>query len=132
MTSPTRWARVCVSSRHWWWTGKPGVLQSMGSQRVRHSWVTELNGSGNFCYVKCIGMFSFWLAVFYHYKVSFFVLFIFFERVAFYPMSRSLLFLILILWISFQSLLFLYYSRFCDFFFIICLFQYVICNIRWS
>ena len=27
----------------WWWTGKPGVLQSMGSQRVGHSWATELN-----------------------------------------------------------------------------------------
>ena len=27
----------------WWWTGKPGVLQSVGSQRVRHDWVTELN-----------------------------------------------------------------------------------------
>ena len=27
----------------WWWTGKPGVLQSMASQRVRHDWVTELN-----------------------------------------------------------------------------------------
>ena len=27
----------------WWWTGKPGVLQSMGSQRVRHNWATELN-----------------------------------------------------------------------------------------
>ena len=27
----------------WWWTGKPAVLQSMGSQRVRHDWVTELN-----------------------------------------------------------------------------------------
>ena len=27
----------------WWWTGKPGMLQSMGSQRVRHDWVTELN-----------------------------------------------------------------------------------------
>ena len=27
----------------WWWTGKPGVLQSMGSQRVRHDWATELN-----------------------------------------------------------------------------------------
>ena len=26
----------------WWWTGKPGVLQSIGSQRVRHGWVTEL------------------------------------------------------------------------------------------
>ena len=32
-----------VSSRSWWWRGRPGVLQSMGSQRVRHDWVTELN-----------------------------------------------------------------------------------------
>ena len=31
-----------VNSRNWWWTGRPGVLQSMGSQRVRHNWVTEL------------------------------------------------------------------------------------------
>ena len=31
-----------VSSRSWWWTGKPGVLQSMGSQRVRHDWATKL------------------------------------------------------------------------------------------
>ena len=29
--------------RSWWWTGKPGVLQSMGSQGVKHDWVTELN-----------------------------------------------------------------------------------------
>ena len=34
---------VWASSRSWWWTGKPGMLQSMGSQRVRHGWVTELN-----------------------------------------------------------------------------------------
>ena len=27
----------------WWWTGKPGVLQSTGSQRIRHDWATELN-----------------------------------------------------------------------------------------
>ena len=32
-----------VSSRNWWWTGKPGVLQSMGSQKVRQDWVTGLN-----------------------------------------------------------------------------------------
>ena len=32
---------VWVSSRSWWWTGKPGVLQSMGLQRVRHDWATE-------------------------------------------------------------------------------------------
>ena len=37
------WTWVWVSSRSWWWTGKPGVLQSLGSQRVRHDWATELN-----------------------------------------------------------------------------------------
>ena len=43
MASPTQWAWVWASSRSWWWTGKPGVLQSMGSQRVGHDWETELN-----------------------------------------------------------------------------------------
>ena len=43
MASPTQWTWVWVSSRSWWWTGKPGVLQSMGLQRVRHDLVTELN-----------------------------------------------------------------------------------------
>ena len=32
-----------VDSGSWWWTGKPGVLQSMGSQRVGHYWTIELN-----------------------------------------------------------------------------------------
>ena len=41
MASPTRWMWVWVNSRSWWWTGKSGVLQSMGSQRVRHDWATE-------------------------------------------------------------------------------------------
>ena len=39
--SPTQWTWVWVNSRSWWWTGRPGVLQSMGSQRIRHDW-TEL------------------------------------------------------------------------------------------
>ena len=43
MASPTRWTWVWASSRSWWWTGRPGVLQSMGSQRVRHDWANELN-----------------------------------------------------------------------------------------
>ena len=43
MASPTWWAWVWVNSGSWWWTGRPGVLQLMGSQRVRHDWVTELN-----------------------------------------------------------------------------------------
>ena len=43
MASLTRWTWVWASSRSWWWIGKPGMLQSMGSQRVGHDWVTELN-----------------------------------------------------------------------------------------
>ena len=43
MASLTRWAWVWVNSGSWWWTGRPGVLQSMGSQRVRLDWATELN-----------------------------------------------------------------------------------------
>ena len=42
MVSPTWWTWVWASSGSWWWTGKPGMLQSMGSQRVRHDWATEL------------------------------------------------------------------------------------------
>ena len=34
---------VWVNSRRWWWTGRPGVLRFMGSQRVGHDWATELN-----------------------------------------------------------------------------------------
>ena len=37
MASPTQWTWVWVNSGSWWWTGRPGVLQSMGSQRVGHS-----------------------------------------------------------------------------------------------
>jgi len=43
MASPTRWTWVWVNSESWWWTGRPGVLQFTGSQRVGHDWVTELN-----------------------------------------------------------------------------------------
>ena len=43
MASLTRWVWVWVNSGSWWWTGRPGVLQIMGSQRVGHDWVTELN-----------------------------------------------------------------------------------------
>ena len=43
MASPTQWTWVWVNSRSWWWIGGPGMLQSMGSQRVGHDWVTELN-----------------------------------------------------------------------------------------
>ena len=43
MASPTWCTWVCVDSGSWWWTWRPGVLQFMGSQRVRHNWTTELN-----------------------------------------------------------------------------------------
>ena len=43
MISPTRWTWVWVNSGRWWWTGRPGVLQFMGLQRVGHDWPTELN-----------------------------------------------------------------------------------------
>ena len=43
MVSLTQWAWVWASSGSWWWTGKPGMLQSMRSQRVGHDWETQLN-----------------------------------------------------------------------------------------
>ena len=42
MASPTRWTWVRVNSRSWWWTGRPGMLRFMGSQRVGHDWATDL------------------------------------------------------------------------------------------
>ena len=51
MASPTRWTWVWASFGSWWWTGKPDVLQSMGLQRVRHDWATELN------WTNCWGVF---------------------------------------------------------------------------
>ena len=56
MASLTRWTWVSVNSGSWWWTGRPGVLWSMGSQRVRHDWVTELNWSIRYSYVLECGL----------------------------------------------------------------------------
>ena len=47
MASPTQWTWVWVNSRSWWWTGRPGVLQSMGLPRVRHYLRTEVNWTEN-------------------------------------------------------------------------------------
>ena len=55
MTSLTQWTWVWVDSRSWWWTGRPGVLRFMGSQRVGHDWATELN------WIDALFDFSFWL-----------------------------------------------------------------------
>ena len=41
MASWTQWTRFCANSGRWWYTGKPGVLQSMGSPRLRHDFATE-------------------------------------------------------------------------------------------
>ena len=41
MASLTRWTWVWASSVSWWWTGNPGVLQSMGLKRVGHDWATN-------------------------------------------------------------------------------------------
>ena len=43
LASATQWAWVWARSMNWWWTGKPSVLWSMGSQRVGLDWATELN-----------------------------------------------------------------------------------------
>ena len=51
MASRTQWMWIWVNSGSWWWTGRPGVLWSMGSQRVRHDWATELNSTELECFV---------------------------------------------------------------------------------
>ena len=43
MASPTQWTWIWTSSGSWWWTGRPGMMQSMRSQRVGNDWATELN-----------------------------------------------------------------------------------------
>ena len=52
------------SSRSWWWTGKPSVLQSMVSQRVRHDWATELN-LGDWFWLRFPGVMTVLLVLFY-------------------------------------------------------------------
>ena len=59
MASLTQWTWVWVNSGHWWWTGRPGMLQSVGSQRVGHDWVTELNWTYNRS-SRCFGYLSFY------------------------------------------------------------------------
>ena len=53
MASLIWWTWVWASSGSWWWTGKPGMLKSMGSQRVRHDWVTELKWTEGLRYLLC-------------------------------------------------------------------------------
>ena len=62
MASLTRCTWVWVNSGSWWWTGRPGMLRFMGSQRIRHDWATELNwltefgnspNSVKYCHLIC-------------------------------------------------------------------------------
>ena len=55
MASLMRWTWFWVNSGSWWWTERPGVLQSMGSQRVGHNWVTELNWRSMGLYIQSEG-----------------------------------------------------------------------------
>ena len=50
----TRWTWVWVSSKSWWWTGKPGMLQPIGFQRIGHDSVMELNQRHNLYYKEII------------------------------------------------------------------------------
>ena len=52
MASPTGWTWIWVDSGSWWWTGRPGVLQFTGLQRVGHDWVTELADWQQVMYMK--------------------------------------------------------------------------------
>ena len=58
MASPTQWTWVWVNSGSWWWTGRPGVLWFIGSQRVRHEWETELNWTEDL-YIYSLCLFSY-------------------------------------------------------------------------
>ena len=55
MASLTQWTWVWTSSGSWWRTGKPGVLQSMGSQRVGYDWATELNWTEGMSHLQFLG-----------------------------------------------------------------------------
>ena len=57
MASLTWWTWVWVNSGRWWWTGRPGVLQFMGSQIVGHDWATELNELNRWTYL-CVSLIS--------------------------------------------------------------------------
>ena len=78
MASPTQWTWVWVDSSSWWWTERPGMLRFIGSQRVGHDWVTELN------WFFCIGI------VQYDHFIRFCFLFSFYEVCTFSVLSSWL------------------------------------------
>ena len=70
MASPTLWTWVWVNSGSWWWTGRPGVLRFMGSQRVGHDWAIELNWSKGWDWTKFLFYLMVWLALDYGYHLK--------------------------------------------------------------
>ena len=70
MASPNQWTQVWVNSRSWWWTRRPGVLQSMGSQRVGQDWATEQN-----CHIWPLlcSHYTYFVESFYHERMLSFV-----------------------------------------------------------
>ena len=60
MASLTQRTWVWVDSGSWWWTGRPGVLWFMGSQRVGHDWAPELN---SYTITEEFWIFSLWLTL---------------------------------------------------------------------
>ena len=62
MASLTQWTWVWVNSGSWWWTGRPGTLQSMGLQRIRRDLATELNWTEDLCkfFILSICYFLYW------------------------------------------------------------------------
>ena len=61
-----RWTWAWVNSGSWWWTGRPGVLRFMGSQRVGHDWATELTKTAKVCFYWKLPVF--WLHI--HYRLT--------------------------------------------------------------
>ena len=77
MASLTQWIWIWVNSGRWWWTGRPGVLQSMGLQRVRHDWATEwkwwiLLGIHKFSWIYRVMSFINFAKVLNHYFFDYF------------------------------------------------------------
>jgi len=106
MASPTRWTWVWVNSGSWWWTGRPGVLWFMGSQRVGHDWATELNWRSfieilNFWVDECsrnTDGISYSAFLSHHEFVSFSLNFLFLLSISI--SSRKFLFSLVQIWVS--------------------------------
>ena len=91
MASLTRWTWVWVNSGSWWWTGRPGMLWFMESQRVRHDWTTELNWTDKVI-INAYDLITIFLIVLGLFCVGLFLL------LCFLPREVPLAFLIKLVW----------------------------------